>query len=164
MREYLLTLISVSVICGVVQTLAPDSVGDKLKKHVKLLSSLCVLCIILAPISALLRELQENGIELGEWVLEIETVGEKYEDVYLESIGKYTVAELEEMSEIKVAERFGMDRKIFDVNVVVIAENDSLVVDRAVLSLHKTIDKNDPRDISEYISALLKCECGIIYT
>ena len=164
MKEYIFILIGVSIICGIVQTLAPDSSGDGIKKHVKLVSSLCILCLILAPISTIISGLSENGLKLGEWWGEGEVSEERYAEVYKESMEQYTAEELGEKCKNMVADRFEIDRDIFDVNVFVVCENERLTVDRAVLSLHKTTDQNDPRLILEYISSLLECECEIIYT
>ena len=164
MKEYVITLVSVSIICGIIQTLAPESAGDALRKYVKLASSLCLLCMILAPVSSFVVEVRENGLDIGEKWFDSEKAEEKYEEVYKESIGQYTAAELEEICEKEAAERFGIERSIFDISVLVVSENENLGVDRAVLSLHKTTDKNDPRDIAEFISSMLSCECEIIYT
>ncbi len=164
MKEYVITLISVSIICGIVQTLAPESAGDGLRKYVKLASSLCLLCMILTPVLTFVREVRGNGVDIGEKWFDGEDIEERYEEVYHESIGQYTAAELEEICEAEVSEEFGIERKIFDITVLVVSGNENLDVDGAVLSLHKTTDKNDPRDIAEYISSMLRCECEIIYT
>ena len=163
MKEYVITLISVSIICGIVQTLAPESTGDGLRKYVKLASTLCLLCIIIAPVSSLMREVSENGSALGEGWFDGEEMAEKYEEVYKESIVKYSAAELEDICENEVVKRFGIDRNIFDISVFAVSENEYLNVDRVILSLYKTTDQNDPRDIAEYLSSLLECECEIIY-
>lgn len=163
MREYVITLIAVSIICGIVQTLAPEGNGDGLRKYVKLASTLCLLCIIIAPVSVFIRELNDNGIALGEGWLEVEELDGRYEEVYKESIEGYTAAELEEICETEVSRRFEISGDIFDISVVIISENEMLKVERATLFLHKTTDKNDPRDIAEYISYMLECECEIIY-
>ena len=66
MRGYLYTVVCMAALSGVVLLVAPDGVKSGLKKHIRLICSICMLCIMISPISRVV-----DGIKnIGDMIIE----------------------------------------------------------------------------------------------
>ena len=163
MKNYIITLIAVSVFSGIVHILAPEASGDRLRKQIKLVTSLCILCIAIAPLAGLLRELEGANFDFLSKYTDREELGERYEDIFKDSLRAHTAQSVAEGSEKLLGERFGLDGEDISVRVSVSELDDKFFVDSATVILYRTAIMTDPREISEYIETLLECECEIVY-
>ena len=163
MESYIITLIGVSILSGFIEILAPESAGEQIKKHVKLVSSLCVLCIALAPLVSFIKEIGETDVE-GFWEYsERAELEEKYDEIFNESLGSYTADSIARGSETMLAEQFGISVEDIDIIVSVSDVEGVLSVDGAKAVLYGNAVTHNPREISGYIESLLGCKCEIIY-
>lgn len=55
MQQYLMGLFALALCCAVVEMLSPDGEGGGIARHIKLMSALCLLCVLLSPLVAWLR-------------------------------------------------------------------------------------------------------------
>ena len=161
MKEYILTLVGVAVICGVVEMMSLSE--GEIKNYLKLIGALCVLCVAISPIGTLLSTIRDGGMKEIFDKSEREVLKEQYAEVYLDSLGEEISEDIEERVEILLCERFDIDENDIDVAVFLdTAENDVKVSECRVILYPKAISK-DPHKISDYIYDLLECECEIIY-
>lgn len=56
MQQYLMGLFALALCCAVVEMLSPDGEGGGIARHIKLMSALCLLCVLLSPVVTWLRE------------------------------------------------------------------------------------------------------------
>lgn len=163
MKNYIITLIVVSAFSGIVHILAPESSGDQLRKQIKLVTSLCVLCIAIVPLTGLLRELDGANFDFLSKYTDREELEGRYEDIFKDNLGAYTAQSVANGSEKLLGERFGLDGGDISVRVSVSELEGELFVDRVIVVLHRGALMTDPREIADYIENLLDCECEIIY-
>lgn len=68
MRQYLMGLFVLALCCAAVEMLAPTGEGGALARHVKLMSALCLLCVLIAPVTALVRDGVDIKDGLQDWM------------------------------------------------------------------------------------------------
>lgn len=163
MKDYIITLISVSIVCGIVHILTPAGVGDGIRKHVKLISSLCVLCIMIAPIGGFIQSLENSEFNiLGEYG-ESNTLEDRYDKIYNDMISVYSAEQISKKCEEILRERFSLKEDDVKVMIYFSEEENEPVISKSAVILYTGAIGKDPREISECVSELIKCECEIIY-
>ena len=162
MRDYIITLLGVSIICGIIQILAPEGNGDGIKKHVKLISVLCVLCVAISPLGGVIEIFSSLDINISGELFGKQDLTE-YNDIYLNTLEIYNAESVSDTCEGLVCERFGIERKSFDISVSLTVCEESFSVNKAVLLIHSKGLMEDPEKIAEYLSSMLECKCEIIY-
>lgn len=163
MKDYIITLIGVSIVCGIVYILAPNGSGDGIKKHVKLVSSLCVLCIMIAPIGSFIEKLKSSEFNvLGEYTRSDESENE-YDKIYNDMISVYSAEQISQKSEEVLQERFSLKEEDIKVMIYFSEEESEIYISKAAVILYTGAVGKDPREISDCVRELLKCECEIIY-
>ncbi|MBE6531076.1 MAG: hypothetical protein E7679_03150 [Ruminococcaceae bacterium] len=159
----MITLISVSIVCGIVHILAPAGTGEGIRKHVKLISSLCVLCIMIAPISGFIRSLESSEFNiLGEYK-ESGSLENRYDKIYNDMISAYSAEQIAERCEEILRERFSLEEGDIQVMIYFSSSDNEPVISKAAVILYTGAITKDPREISACVTELLECECEIIY-
>lgn len=163
MKEYLMGLFALGICCAVVEMLAPEGEGGGIARHIRLLSVVSLLCVVVSPVVALLQRedsLPEYGKALLDgWGESAEQVREDLEErFYLETerldmaLAEQTVAEL-------LQERFSLSSE--DCRVVLTVDEQSNVIGMRVALRGQGIWVNT-HELTEYIKQTFGCEC-IIY-
>ena len=141
MGTYLITLITASLVAAVVGILTPDGERGGIAKHMQLLISLALLCMMIAPVKDAIAALTE--LAGGEWVApelgetQEEDYREKMEEAMQNASGSY-LAEL-------LTDALATDGAVQPSRVTVILSGRAIWV--------------DPAPIERYVSDLLGCEC-----
>jgi hypothetical protein len=161
MKEYIITLISVSIFCGLIEMMSLSEGG--LKKHIRLIASLCVLCVAVAPMGDLINVIKNYDVEEKTDIFEGEDAENKYYDIYVSNLGEHTAESIEENTKRLLGDEFDMEHDAFDVIVLLDLSDEKFAVEKVSVVLYPKAIFKDPHKISEYISNLLKCECEIIY-
>jgi hypothetical protein len=159
MREYLMNVIGAALIAGVISVIVPTGSGEGLKKYVTLIGSLCVLCVLISPVTELLgamTDLSDGGF--SEWYEGTEEeYGGKYNE-FLMSVGKDNV---EDGITALLYEQYGIPEDECSVSAVVEEKDGELVIVRVDIILTGKSVLKDPYAIEKYISGLLDCECKV---
>ncbi|MBO5845829.1 MAG: hypothetical protein J6Q77_04205 [Clostridia bacterium] len=163
MSKYIITLISLSVFSGVIHMLVPESSGDRLRGQIKLVTALCVLCIAIAPLAGLLKDIGGSDFDFFSKYTDKEDLEMQYEDIFKDSVGRYTAQDVARRSEELVCEKFGLDEEDLSIRASVSELEGRLSVDSATVMLYSGAIMTDPREIAEYLESLLECECEIVY-
>ena len=163
MKEYIVTLIAVSILCGVISVLSPEGVGGGIKKHMNLLLSLCVLSIIMAPVGNLLKKGDGFELDLFGDFIDSENAEQKYDEIYKNTLGGYTAESVSAGSKNMLCKAFDIDGDDVDVCVVLGDNEEELTVEKVHLIIYSGAVVKDPRTMSEYLTGLFNCECEIIY-
>ena len=157
MGNYVLALISVSLLNGVVSMLTPE--GD-IKKYVRFVGSLCVLLAIVVPIFLSIYD--------GEWRLDEYLGGEvddsvDYEQIFEEYMAAGAADNSESALKSEIQDVFGLSPDSFDVELDFLSDGDRYKISSATLYLHSTGITTDPVLISSHISDRIGCDCEIKY-
>ncbi|MBO5416456.1 MAG: stage III sporulation protein AF [Clostridia bacterium] len=163
MKEYIITLVGTALFCGFITILSPDGEGEGLKKHIKLIASLCVLCVLIAPLTAFAEGLEDYEGESLSDIFEREEYINKYEEICNESISSYTSEEIARRCEEIICEELDMKRDSFEVAVESGYNGEEITVLSATVTLYPEAITQNPHEISELLENLLDCKCEIIY-
>ncbi len=163
MKEFILTLVGACLFCGLAEILSPDGNSGEIKKHIRLISSLCVLCIMAAPAVSFARQLREYNINDIIFVFDGDEYENKYDEICNESITAYTAQELEGRCGELISEKLGLSSESFDITVDADCAGESITVSSASVTLYPEAITQNPREISSLVENLLGCECEIIY-
>ncbi len=153
-----MNVIGAALIAGVISVIVPGN-GEGFKKYVTLIGSLCVLCVILSPVTELLgvmTDFADGGF--SEWYEDTEEeYGGKY-NKFLMSVGKDNV---EDGITSLLYEQFGIPENECSVSAVVEEKNGELaIVSIDIILTGKSVLK-DPYEVEKYISGLLDCQCNV---
>ena len=158
MKEYLITLMTVAIICGIISTLSPK---EDIGKYVSLICGICALGVMVAPVSEFLDG--ADGVDLmlqNGFVINSE---EDYEKMFEESIVSTGVDQAEKTIKNNLCELFDSDTEAIDVELAVEKGKDSLKIKKVTVKEFPEGITVDVKRIIEYIEENLGCTCVIIY-
>lgn len=158
MREYFMLLIGVSLFSGMIHMLAPEG---NLKRYLRLLCSLILLCVLIRPVLSLLRSDSLGWLSGGEYDKESDRL--YYEEIYHQNLMKADAEEIGKNLKYRISEEFSLDENSISVSVIVTTENDKNAVKCVNIIFHKEAISVNPRPIIEYVENLLSCQCVILY-
>ena len=158
MGEYLMGVIGAALFGGVITSALPDTGGGgSLKKYMGFIASLCVLCVILSPVTDALDTLSDffDG-GLFDWV-EKSTV--EYENEYYEYLVSYGKENAEEGISALICKEFSIDAENCHVSAEVYEDEGALYLKRIRVILSGRAILKNPYEIEEYLSEIFGCEC-----
>lgn len=155
MGEYILSVVGAAFCVGLLEELLPSEFGSK--AYLRLLTGLCLLAIMLAPVGRCLAGLSEL---FGELSLIEEEEENAYERILRENLGETVRGELCEAVKRDLRERFGVKNERTEVGVQ-LGEGETLSVARVVITLKGSDILKNPYEIEEYFGELLRCECRV---
>ena len=157
MREYLSILISVALLGGVIGMLSPEG---ELKKYLRLLCSLCLLCAMVVPFFSALREgeLSLDGLFESE---ESESVD--YDEIYNQSLLNGNRENAENIIQSRIAQAFDLSYDSFEVRAMLSLKNNKYVLEEIALILHPEAIFADPKKLTEFVNESYDCPCVVIY-
>lgn len=157
MREYLMTLIGVSLFCGVVGMLSPEG---NIKKYVRLLSALCVLSAIVGPLLSLGSE---GVLSLEELVGEVEETEVDYEEIYNQALIMGGERQAADAIWSDLVQTFSIPGEALEVSVKFLAETEENTVMDVTLVLRDEAIFADPHRMIQYLEEQTACRCTVIY-
>lgn len=158
LKAYILSVFVTALLITVVDILAPAGMGTGLSKHLKLVTSLVFVCILISPTVSLADRIRE--IADGDWEMGIEgDIEDHYSSQLQDALDDASKEYFEEMLKQTLCEQFEINEDDLRVGVVWVGEGENLRPQRVTVILSgKAIWKN-PAKIEEYVSSLLDCDC-----
>ena len=154
MREYLLTLMSVALLGGIVGMISPE--GD-IKKYVRLIGALCLLCAISRPIATSIYDGSLDMDGLLENGAEHESVN--YEQIYENMLSEGGKSYAKEVIKGYIAKDLELEESTFDIEIT----SDSEGVESVTVYLRDEAIFADPKKIAEYVNDKFGCACVVVY-
>lgn len=153
MKEYIISIIGVTVIGSLVSLLVPDDPSGGHAKGINLIIGLCVILVSVNPVKNIVHYINELD---GSLLLEdTESESEKYSDIF---DGAYENAEVENLKNgifNILSERFEIDRSECSVNVGL---SDNRDLERVTITLYGTSIFKNTAEIEAYFGEILNCE------
>ena len=144
---------------GIVLIVSPEGIRSGIKKHIRLICSLCVLCVMISPLHSLFESLGEIGGRVNSTDEDI--LYGVYESIYNESSEKIYGEGIERAVKQRLAE--GLDIPADQCRTAVefsdsdgdgFGEPKKITVILSGRSIFK-----DPRQVEALISGEFQCEC-----
>lgn len=162
MKDYLITIITVSLCVGIYNIISP--VFNGIEKYSKMIGMLVVLCVIISPLKELINVFDSEGLEsIKNSIIDIENGEEnEYDNIFNDYLNSFSVDSLKKEIENILLEKFDIPNNECDVSVSTEYINGSLKLSRVQILLSgKSIFKN-PYNIEEYFGKLLNCTCEVL--
>jgi hypothetical protein len=159
MKTYILALLSVAIISGVIEILTPSGVSDGIKKHVRLLLSICVLCVVVYPVGSFIEELSSGDYDIFDEEL-YESDREDYLAVFEENLALHSADAISSGLERMICKKFSLSGEDIEIYVRFSGEDR---VDKVALVLSGSGVMQDPRKLESYVGSLTGAEVEIIY-
>lgn len=163
MRAYIYSIVCVAAAGGIVLIIAPEGIRGGIKKHLKLICALFLLCIMISPATELLSSIKELGnIGLGNIDRELENeLQNKYENIYESYLEGSYRGNIGQAVKECLFEKFGVPQDECRVEVSFYDSDEDGVREPSritVIYSGRSIYRN-PRETESYVSGLFKCEC-----
>lgn len=138
MKGYLLGLFTLSVICAAVEWLSPSGEGGGVAGHIRLMSTLCLLCTLIQPLLWLASEWETLPTRLDDWVDRVQGESEASKEHWTrrwqEECQSWSLAWAQEQIGTMLRENFSLERENCRVTVVPDASGETLQEVRIALS------------------------------
>ena len=159
MKAYILSIVSASLVVSMLNLLSPRGTADGIAKHIRLLSSLFLICVLVSPVKELIVSMQE--LANGEHNLSIlDSVSREEQESLLESTlnaasQAYFLESLTQLLEKEFSIQTGEIRCAAQWTTV----ESTLTPSKITVVLSGTAKWKNPVRIEEYVEELLSCEC-----
>ena len=160
MQAYLIQILTLSLLCGLIELLAPIGEREGLRRTVRLVTALCLLCLMIAPLSKA-RELVRT-FDLGAWARGLESESkEEYERMMEQKLTAVTGEQLETELYSMLAAEFGIAREDCGLTVDLDDSGEVLAVRGVWIALRGAAVLRDPRAIEAAVESALQCPCSV---
>ncbi len=154
MKEYVISLISLSLFAAAILALAPKSQ----ERHTRLLCALCLICVMVSPVIGFVESVK--GIDLGFLTDGVEAEND-YEKLFVESLSRLSAEQLEAELKKHVASEFAIKESDLDFTVGYKTLDGAMQVERIDLRLSGMALLKDPYKIEEYLARLTDVTCSV---
>lgn len=162
MKNYLMTVITVSLCVGVYNVISPGFKG--IEKYSKMIGMLVVLCVIISPIKSIMNTFDDEWLEnVKDGLANNDYNGSgEYDEIFRNYLTTYSIDELKNEIGDLLLEKFEIPGDECEITVTTENKNDNLAVGKVQILLSgKSIFKN-PYSIEEYFANLLNCDCQVL--
>ena len=156
MRDFWMTLVGVSLLSGVVGILVPK--GHK--KYLRLLTGLCLLCVMADPLVALA---EEGASALEQSLSDQEDLLSDYDEIYNKALQEADASYLASFIKIHLCQTIPIDQDDISVTAFLESDGEGSVLKRTTVILHAGAVAKDPHAIVEEVESLTRAPCVIVY-
>ena len=164
MREYLYSIVCFTCATGLVLILAPDGVRQGLKKHVKFIGALCLICILIKPTTELLDALDSFGDNGFSGIIDDESkLYDKYEEIYQNYLDGGYGENIGDAVKDSLYERFQIEKKHCRILTEFADRNGDGIREpkKITVILSGSAKFKEPESIKCFVSELFDCEAVV---
>lgn len=160
MQAYLMQILTMSLLCGLIEQLSPAGEREGLRRAVRLVTAICLLCLMVAPLRQAGACL--TSFDLGAWARERESEAqEEYEGLMEEKLGAVSQERLRVELLTMLEEQFEIGTEDCTLTVVFDESAETTTVREVWISLHGKAVLRDPRTVEAAVEAVLGCPCTV---
>ncbi len=156
MGTYIISLLSAALAIAIIGNLTPEG---GISKHIRLLSSLFLICVLIAPASKMieaLRAIANGSFELDRFEESSESdIRDQMQAGLDESSKKYFLDSLTQMLEVE----FSIEQGDIRCKATWAERDKEIVPERITVLLSGSAIWKDPIKIETFVTELLGCEC-----
>lgn len=159
MKSYLLTLIAASLMATLVGFLSPNGEKGGMAKHIKLLTSLFLVCVLIAPLKSAAEGLR--SLIDGDWEIPWaeSTDKENYQSEMQDAVNSASKSYFTDMLTQTLEQKFAIDTGNIRCTVRWEESAEALSPTQVTVFLSGKAIWKDPKAIESFVSELLGCEC-----
>ncbi len=155
-KAYILSIFATALLITVADILAPSSGGAT--KHLKLVSSLVFICVLISPTVSLAQKLQDFAN--GNWEFELEEdVEDHYSSELQNALDDASFAYFEGMLKQTLCQEFAIAEDDLRVRVEWAGTGTEMRPKKVTVILSGKAIWKDPAKIEGYVTSLLDCDC-----
>lgn len=155
MREYITSILAVSIICFVARELLS---GSKLSSHISFISGICIFLVAIMPVISVLDEI--NNISFDAVADENSNMTE-YESIFEDYIENAEIDLIKREIRTIVAKRFSLDESEIKINIRYNSDSEVKLELVSVTLLGGAVFANS-NEIKSYLEGRLGCEIVVI--
>ena len=151
-----MTLIGTSLLSGAIGILVPKAH----KKYVRLLTGLCLLCVMATPVMSLTRDglsFLENRENIQQELLS------NYDEIYNQTLQKADASYLSSLIKSHICQEFSLKNDDISVTVSFEDKENQSVLKRTTVLLGGAAIIQDPYRIVEVVENLTGAPCSVVY-
>ena len=162
MKTYLMSLLGAALLSILVSHLSPEGERGGIAKHVHLLSSLLLICVLLAPVQRLIDTLP--SLLEGEWLTQTENARDDtiYREQLQEAIKKSSADYFTDMLAKTLCDEFSISQEELWCRVLWDPTASELTPTGVTVVLSGRAVWQDPAKIRATVEALVKCPCDVV--
>ena len=161
MKGYIFSLLGAAIIAGIAEVVVPAGEGGGLKKQIRAVSSLIILCVIIAPAG---KRIDFDFDSIADAIFgDFEEGGDyqKYEDIMKDGLTAAGLKNIESGLAVLLSDRFGVPEGECEVRAFAEGGGDDAYLSKVVIELSGGSIFKNPYEIEDYVSELLDCECAV---
>lgn len=163
MGEYWIGLLTLSLLCAVMEILVPGE-ENGVAKHLHLLCAVCLLCVLVQPFGRLLTELRELPSRLGDWLTEAEEGAaeeyrQRWEQEKNDLEGGYAGQYAEELLREAVCEKFSLSTA--DCRLEIVWGEDGRTPEQVRVALSGQAIWCPTHELERFVQEMLDCPCTV---
>lgn len=160
MREYLLRIVTVALVVGLCDLLVPAGEREGLRRAVRLVAGLCILCILVAPFAQLNTTLSES--DPRRWLEAMEAQAQaSYEERMKEKLTAATAEGWRQALSEMLGERFDIREEDMTWHIEWEEESETLRARHIALGLRGRAIFCDPRKVEAAVEEVAGCTCTV---
>ena len=161
MTGYFWGLLAFALCCAAVELLTPSGEGGGVAGHIKWMSALCLLCVLITPIAKAFSEggdlIGRLGAAIDDWLAEGERTQDEYDEYWQEQYEQLDIRYAESAVCSMIQQRFEISPQELQVELQVDEQKTRITAVRVGLS-GRAVWLNT-HEIEAYIEQALGCEC-----
>ena len=162
MKEYFFSLFLAAALIALVGILAPGKASGGIAKHLRLLSSLFLLCVLISPISSALDSIFE-WLQNGEAPpFSEESPQPDYGEIASDALDEASRAYFAQMLALTISEEFSVSPEELHCTVTWEIRDGTPTPSRVTLLLSGKAIWRDPTPFKNAVQALLGCPCDVV--
>ena len=155
LKEYVLTILCCSALCGIVTVICPEGENGGLKKAVGFVMALLMLACVAKPVLELVKRLGEGKYKSA---FEASGIEDEYKAVWQNTYSDIAENDTSEYIKKYLSDKFSVSEEDFGVECEVNFEGDTARLSFVEVRLYEMLN---PRYVEELISEEFGCECTV---
>lgn len=161
MKNYLISIIWISVIVGIVELLSPHLNG--FQKYTKMIGALCVLCVMITPLLNIKNAVADlDGLKESLSDVENSSSYDEYKELLNRYLNEYSIEKVKEGIYMDLSEKFSIPESEAEILLFTEIKEDSLILSKIQIVLSGRSIFNNPYNIEDYFGELLDCTCEVL--
>lgn len=160
MKIYILSIVGAALLCAAVTSLSPDGKEGGILKHVRLLTALALLCVIIGPLVSFVGTLTDADFNNIVDIPTDDLYGQG-ERIFIEKLSKMNADSLGNEIQKRLVSEFDLDENDVSVRVNYEASDEGVRFTRVLVTLSGKAIFRSPYEIEAYVTGVtgLACDC-----